>query len=102
MCIVFQVKTGVAMNIMALAVLLMWVHSFGKWWFDLDTFPAWAKHINATTNATEMRHNVKVTDSKFQMAYICCILVKHTRYNCNILRQYFYDLACRDNPFNVV
>ena len=41
------------MNIMALAVLLMWVHTFGKWWFNLDTFPAWAKHVNVTTNATE-------------------------------------------------
>jgi hypothetical protein len=39
------------MNITSVAVLMLWLYTFGTYYYDLDTFPTWAKVMdkNATT-----------------------------------------------------
>ncbi|XP_028412333.1 solute carrier family 13 member 5-like isoform X2 [Dendronephthya gigantea] len=39
-------KTGLAMNIIAITVMLAWTHSVGAAWFDLSEFPAWAEAVD--------------------------------------------------------
>ncbi|CAB3999628.1 solute carrier family 13 member 5-like [Paramuricea clavata] len=43
-------KTGLFMNIVSVAVLMLWLYTYGTWYFDLDTFPSWAEI--AATNKT--------------------------------------------------
>ncbi|XP_028417882.1 solute carrier family 13 member 5-like, partial [Dendronephthya gigantea] len=44
-------KTGLFMNITSVAVLMLWLYTFGTWYFDLNTFPTWA--VIAVKNSTK-------------------------------------------------
>ena len=39
---VFQMKLGFGMNLIGIGVNLLWLHSYGTYFFQLDTFPQWA------------------------------------------------------------
>ncbi|XP_046861707.1 solute carrier family 13 member 5-like isoform X1 [Xenia sp. Carnegie-2017] len=40
-----MVKTGIVLNITGIIVLMVWLYTFGTWYFDLNTFPEWAETI---------------------------------------------------------
>ena len=41
-----QMKVGLGMNIICVAVNIIWLHSYGTYIFQLNTFPQWAVAAN--------------------------------------------------------
>lgn len=42
MFVLLQMKVGLGMNIICLAVNIIWLQVYGVYLFHLDTFPQWA------------------------------------------------------------
>jgi len=46
----FKVKAGSLLNILGVAIVTLFINTYGIVYFGLDEFPDWAKPVNTTTS----------------------------------------------------